>query len=321
MTLTDRDRKIALVIVPIAILAAYWFLLLSPKREEAAQAGQALQKQEQARDQAQQKAQSLESAKSTFSTDYATMVRLGKAVPTNVDMPSLIVQLDAAARGTGISFDKVAAGERSTAATPAASSGSGGNGGNAAAGGAPAGTPGGKAVESANNTKAAGDKQAAAKSGVDATTSSSAKKGGVPVGGGSTSSGAAGAAGAAPACEPGLECVPLDFAFRGSFFDLADFFHKLKRFVKVANERVNVGGRLMTVDSFKFTTDTDSFPKLEAEVSATVYLSPKKEGATAGASPQGPSATPAASGGGSGGGTPSAAPGAPPTAPTATATP
>ena len=321
MTLTDRDRKIALVIIPIAVLAAYWFLLLSPKREEASKAGQALQKQEKQRDEAQQKAQSLESAKSTFSTDYATMVRLGKAVPTNVDMPSLIVQLDAAARGTGIRFQKVATGERSTTATPAPpSSGSGGNGGNAAAGGAPAGTPGGKAVENANNTKAAGDKDAASKSGVDATTSTSSKKGGVPVGGGSSASGAAGAAGAS--CEPGLECVPLDFEFEGSFFDLADFFHKLKRFVKVANDRVNVGGRLMSVDSFKFTTENETFPKLKAEVTATVYLSPKKEGATAGASPQGPSSTTPAggSGGGSSGATP-ATPGAPPTAPTATATP
>jgi Tfp pilus assembly protein PilO len=320
VTLTERDRKIALVIIPIAVLAAYWFLLLSPKREEAAEAGQALAKQEKERDQAQQKAQSLESAKSTFSTDYATMVRLGKAVPTNVDMPSLIVQLDAAARGTGIRFQKVATGERSTTAAPAPSgSGSGGSGGNAAAGGAPAGTPGGKAVESANNTKAAGDKDAASKSGVDATTSTSSKQGGVPVGGGSSAPGTAGAAGAS--CEPGLECVPLDFEFEGSFFDLADFFHKLKRFVKVANDRVNVGGRLMTVDSFRFTTENETFPKLKAEVTATVYLSPKKEGATAGASPQGPSATTPAGGSGGGGGATPATPGAPPTAPTATATP
>jgi Type II secretion system (T2SS), protein M len=315
VSISDRDRKILMVIVPIVALAAYWFLLLSPKREEADTAGQALAKQEQARDQAVQRVSQLENAKSSFSTDYATMVRLGKAVPSNVDMPSLIVQLDAAARGTGIRFQGVAAGERSAAPAPApSSSGSGGNGGNAAAGGAPAGTPGGKAVESANNTKAAGDKDAASKSGVDATTSTSSKQGGVPVGGGS-SSGSAAAGGAA--CEPGLECVPLDFEFQGSFFDLSDFFHSMKRFVKVANERVNVGGRLMTVDSFKFTTEEDSFPKLKAEVSATVYLSPKKEGATAGASPQGPSATTPAGASG----TPSASPGAPPTTPTATATP
>ena len=316
MKLSGRDRKLAMVIVPIVVLAAYWFLLLSPKREEAAKAEQALVKQEKARDQATQKASQLENAKSTFSTDYATMVRLGKAVPTNIDMPSLIVQLDSAARGTGIRFQKVATSDPTANGTPPpSSSGSGAKGGNAAAGGAPAGTPGGKSVESANNTKAAGDKNAAAKSGVDATTSSSSKQGGVPVGGGSTGASAAGAG--AGGCEPGLECVPLDFEFQGSFFDLANFFHRLKRFVNVANERLAVGGRLMTVDSFKFTTEDDSFPRLKAEVTATVYLSPKKEGATAGASPQGPpTSTPAAGSGAS-----PTSPAAPPTTPTATASP
>jgi hypothetical protein len=32
---------------------------------------------------------------------YAQVVRLGKALPSSVDMPSLLVQLDAAAAGTG----------------------------------------------------------------------------------------------------------------------------------------------------------------------------------------------------------------------------
>ncbi len=82
--------------------------------------------------------------------------------------------------------------------------------------------------------------------------------------------------------------MPLEFSFRGSFFDLTDFFHRLKRFVRVANERVLVRGRLMTVDSFTFTSG-DSFPQLTAEVKATVYLAPKAEGAVAGATPQGPS--------------------------------
>lgn len=320
MTLSSRDRKLIIVVIPIVVLVAYWFLLLSPKREEAAKAGQALAKQEKARDAATAQASQLENAKSGFSTDYATMVRLGKAVPSNVDMPTLIVQLDSAARGTGIRFQKVAAGDREGAAAAGAPNGGAGNaqgsGGNAAAGGAPAQSKSGGSVETANNAKAAGDKDAAAKSGVDATTSSTGKKGGVPVGG-AAGGGAAAPGAAAGSCAPGLECVPLDFEFQGSFFDLADFFHRLKRFVSVANDKVAVGGRLMTVDSFKFSTEEDSFPKLKAEVTATVYLSPKKEGSTAGASPKGPSgsspATPA--GGGGGGASPS-----PAATPTATAT-
>ena len=80
--------------------------------------------------------------------------------------------------------------------------------------------------------------------------------------------------------------MPLDFTFKGSFFDLADFLHKLKRFVRVANGRLEVRGRLMTVDGF--TLEATDFPAITAHVQGTVYLAPKEEGPTAGATPQGP---------------------------------
>ena len=290
MTLTARDRKILLAVAPLVVLIAYWFLLLSPKREEAAKAGEELAQAQAARDQAQGQATQLERAKATFASDYTAMVRLGKAVPTKLDLPSLIVQLDSAARGTGIRFQKVAAGEdRTSGAQPSAPAASGaGSGGDAQAGGASQSGPGSSA-EQANGAKAGGDKQAGQRSGVDATTSTPTKKGGVPVGG--AAGGSSGGASAAGACPPGLECVPLEFEFEGGFFDLADFFHKLKRFVHVAGDRLAVGGRLMTIDSFKFSTDQDSFPKLKSEVTATVYLSPKQKGPAAGASAQGPPAS------------------------------
>ena len=37
-SMSDRDRKIMLAIIPIVLLVAYWFLLLAPKREEASTA-------------------------------------------------------------------------------------------------------------------------------------------------------------------------------------------------------------------------------------------------------------------------------------------
>ena len=30
MSLTDRDRKIALALVPLILIAVYWFMILSP---------------------------------------------------------------------------------------------------------------------------------------------------------------------------------------------------------------------------------------------------------------------------------------------------
>jgi len=94
------------------------------------------------------------------------------------------------------------------------------------------------------------------------------------------------------AAAPGLETVPLDFSFEGSFFELADFFHEMKRFVRLANSDVRVNGRLISIDGLSFTST--AFPTLTAEVQATAYLSPSEQGTSAGATPAGPSATPAA---------------------------
>ena len=95
----------------------------------------------------------------------------------------------------------------------------------------------------------------------------------------------------------------------------------MKRFVRVANQNVVVGGRLITIEGVKFESDPELFPRITAEMTATVYLSPKAQGMTAGATPQGPAPAPGT------GTTPAAAPASTPDstspspAPTATATP
>jgi hypothetical protein len=272
MSLTDRDRKILLALIPLVVIGAYWFLLLAPKRQEAGKIKDDLAQAQTVRDTAQQKASQLAGAKRSYSADYATIIRLGKSIPTSVDMPSLLVQLDRAARGTGIKFADVKAGERTAApvAAPAATTGTptGGAGSPAAAGAAPAASGPGQAAQSAGTA-------------VNNANASSGAAAGTP---------ATGATGdAASTSAPGLETVPLDFEFRGSFFDLADFFHRMKRFVRVANDKIVIRGRLMTINSFTFDT-SGGFPLMKAQVHATVYLAPKAQGIDAGASPQGPAA-------------------------------
>jgi hypothetical protein len=294
VSLTDRDRKIVIAILPLLLLAVYWFLILSPKRKEAKKLGAQVTQAEQTRDQAVATANSLEAAKANFPAEYAQMVRLGKAIPTQVDMPSLIVQLDAAAHGTGIQFGDIKVGARVAAApvtTPAPTASSGTSAPPVAAGGAQAQTSFGQATESANNAAAQGNAQAIQQSGLsadDASTSTASKSGGIPVGGGNA---------IAPSTltpgqpVPGLDTVPLTFTFGGKFNNLSDFFHRLKRFVHVANNRIKVQGRLITIDSLKFTSAAQNFPNLEADVTATVYLSPKDGGTTAGATAAGPATT------------------------------
>ena len=319
MSLSDRDRKLVLVIVPALIVAVYWFMFLSPKRQEASKSAADATKQTQRLETAQAAAKAAQGAQTDFAADYGEIVRLGKAIPANVDMPSLLVQLDSAAEGTGIRFTRIATGEREAGAAAPAAPAPAPSGGTpaAAAGGQPAQTAPGSAAENANETAQAASQQsdAATQSGVDPsdTQTSESSGSGLPVGGGAPAGGETATTGGSPA---GLETVPLELEFVGNFFSLADFFHDIKRFVRVANENVVVSGRLITVDGVRFSSATDLFPRITAEVTATVYLSPKAQGATAGATPAGPAApqsTPASQ--------TAPAPATPSPAPTATATP
>jgi Tfp pilus assembly protein PilO len=321
MSLSDRDRKIVLIIVPALVLAVYWFILLAPKRQEASKAAAEATEQTERLEGARARARAAEGAQTDFAADYAEIVRLGKAIPSNVDMPSLLVQLDSAAAGTGIRFTRIATGDREPGAAaappPPAPAPSGGTPA-AAAGGQPAQSAPGTAVENANETAQAASQQsdAATQSGVDPsdTQTSESSGSGLPVGGGAPAGDATATTGSGPA---GLETVPLELEFVGNFFSLADFFHDIKRFVRVANENVVVSGRLITVDGVRFSSATDLFPRITAEVTATVYISPKALGAPAGATPAGPAAPPQS--------TPASqtapAPATPSPAPTATATP
>ena len=317
MTLTDRDRKILIALVPVVVLVAYWFLLLAPKRNDASAAKDELATQQARVDTARAKVESAEGAKQNFDASYAQVVRLGKAIPSTVDMPSLLVQLDAAAAGTGIRFTKIATGDRVQAPTPAATtpappagSESGTTGTPVAAGGETAQSQPGGAAEAANNAQqTANQKTAAAEnSGVapSDTQTSTSSGGGLPVGGGSAT-GTGDATASAPA---GLETVPLELAFEGNFFNLADFFHRIKRFVSLTNNNVLVSGRLVTVETVRWASDAAIFPHIRAELTATIYLSPKSQGVTAGATPQGPTTGTPADGTTPAESTPAAAPAA-----------
>jgi Tfp pilus assembly protein PilO len=333
VTLSGRDKKIALAIVPILALVGYWFLLFSPKREEAAKAKTELTDQTKRRDAARATMSRARAAKTEFAGDYGEIVRLGKAIPAHVDMPSLLVQLDRAAEGTGIKFTKIATGDRQVAvsATPAPGTGTPPAGGGTppaggttppptAAGGEAAQSAPGTAAEAANGAAATSNQRnsAAEQSGLNPTdTQTSTSSGsGLPLGGGAATGGDTPATGTST----GLETVPLELEFEGDFFHLADFFHDVKRFVHVVNTDVVVNGRLVTVEGFDLTSDPLLFPRIKASLKATIYLSPKAEGATAGASPQGPAVTTTPAGAPapapSGGTTPAATP-----APTAAATP
>jgi hypothetical protein len=75
--------------------------------------------------------------------------------------------------------------------------------------------------------------------------------------------------------------MPFAFVFDGTFFDMETFMSEVQRFVRVNGERVDVRGRLLSIDGFSLSAGPGGFPKVKANISATAYLlSPDDTGAT-----------------------------------------
>ena len=83
-----------------------------------------------------------------------------------------------------------------------------------------------------------------------------------------------------------LDEIPVELTFDGRFFALSDLFRSIQEFVQVADDRLDVHGRLIRIDEFSF--DSAAFPGITAQISATIYAAPADEGPTGGATPVGP---------------------------------
>jgi hypothetical protein len=68
----------------------------------------------------------------------------------------------------------------------------------------------------------------------------------------------------------GLDAVPVQLTFTGEFFGLADLFHRVQRFVTMANRDLQIRGRLIKIDDL--TLASGSFPDITATIGATVYM-------------------------------------------------
>lgn len=98
------DRTIFIVLPVIALAAAYWMLVLSPKREEASKLDDEVAALEAEVAQAEQTAETAEQARENFDEDYQRVVTLGKAVPEDDDTASLITQISGVAEDAHVDF-------------------------------------------------------------------------------------------------------------------------------------------------------------------------------------------------------------------------
>jgi hypothetical protein len=111
---TRQNRLLLGVGAALAALAAYWFLLLAPKREESAALADKVAQTQASVAQAESTLASYREAEGSYKTLYATVARLGKAVPADDDVRSLVVQLEAAAARSGVDFHSIEVGTAAT---------------------------------------------------------------------------------------------------------------------------------------------------------------------------------------------------------------
>jgi Tfp pilus assembly protein PilO len=226
-----RNKILIPVVAVLAAVAAFWFLALAPKREEIARLDGEISVKQTALEQSKLQVVSYTKAKGDYRANYAKLTRLGKAVPGDDDVRSLLIQLDDAARRAKVDFTTLNVGGGSGAAS--------------------------------------GDTEPLAPG------AAAPPPGSVPVG------------------SAGFSAMPFSLSFKGSFFNLSDFFARLERFVTVQNDRIDVTGRLLLLGSISVTpqpSENGGRADLVAEVGAASYLVPPAEAIAGAATPAGAAA-------------------------------
>ena len=262
--MTVRDRIVVLVVAVLVLCAGGFFALVKPQREEAAKLGDQVAQERTRLQGAQAAAASAEQARRGYRTDYATVARLGKAIPADADVASLVYQLEAGAERFDIDFRGVTSSGQAAQAAAAA-------------------PPVAQAAQAGSDAKG---KPADGKTDAGAPASQAA---------------AAAAPAGTPVGTAGLPTMPFTFTFQGSYTSMRRFLGSLDDLTVARKDGLVIRGRLLTVDgvSLKAPEDPLKFPMVRAEIKATAYLVPPTEGLTAGATPQAPgtpAAAPAATG-------------------------
>jgi len=101
---TARDRIVIMVVLALGAVVAGWMLVVSPKRDQASTLSTQISAQQTQLDSARGQLAAGETARKAFAGQYAELAKLGEAVPPDDDVPSLIYQVQNAARGAKVSF-------------------------------------------------------------------------------------------------------------------------------------------------------------------------------------------------------------------------
>jgi hypothetical protein len=114
-----RSPKILIpALAAIAAVAAFYFLALAPKRDEAAKLDRDIAAKQADLERSRSQAASYELARANYKENYTTLTRLGKAGPADDDVRSLLVQLSESAKRSKVDFHSINVGAGAGSAAP-----------------------------------------------------------------------------------------------------------------------------------------------------------------------------------------------------------
>ncbi len=105
--MTGRDRIVVMVIAALGILAGVWFMAVAPKREQAAKLASEVSAAQGQLASAESQVADASAAQARYQSAYASIVRLGKAVPASQEVPALIYQLAQATDQKQVEFASI----------------------------------------------------------------------------------------------------------------------------------------------------------------------------------------------------------------------
>jgi Tfp pilus assembly protein PilO len=237
--MTNRDRLVVIVVVALAVLAGFWFLIIAPKRQQANDLVGQIQAQKDALSQAQQNVTTNTEARDSYNHDYATVAVIGKAVPGAKQIPSLLVQLERAAQKTHVNFHEIDQGASTLGPAPAPPA-------QASA-----------AVTTANSAS------------TTSTTPTTPTTSTTPVSASSTTTLPPGSTVGA-----GVTTIPFTLDYYGNYFDLQRYIQAVQSLTTVKNGKVAATGRLLVIGSIDLAASSAGFPQIKAQISATAFMLP-----------------------------------------------
>jgi len=125
--MSSTNRLIVAMLVVAVLAGAFWMMMLSPKREKADELGAQVTALETSLAQHEAEVAEAEAARDEFPRQYRRLVVLGKAVPGDDDVASLLVQMNRLSASAGGSLQNVkltaSGGGEEPAAAPASAAG------------------------------------------------------------------------------------------------------------------------------------------------------------------------------------------------------